>query len=103
MARCIKENLGDGVPLHFSRFFPQFKLKNLPPTPPETLIRAREIAMEEGLKFVYTGNTAYPEGETTLCPVSKEKAIVRQGYFVIANNLKDGACPDGEKIPGIWY
>jgi pyruvate formate lyase activating enzyme len=103
MARWIRENLGDSVPLHFSRFFPQFKLKNLPPTPPETLIRAREIAMEEGLKFVYTGNTAYPEGETTWCPVSKEKAIVRQGYFVIANNLKDGACPDGEKIPGIWY
>jgi pyruvate formate lyase activating enzyme len=102
MARWIKENLGDGVPLHFSRFFPQYKLKNLPPTPPETLIRARRIAMEEGLKFVYTGNTAYPEGETTWCPGSKEKAIVRQGYFVIANNLKDGACNDGEKIPGIW-
>ena len=102
MARWIRENLGDSVPLHFSRFFPQYKLKNLPPTPPETLIRARKIAMEEGLKFVYTGNTAYPEGETTWCPGSKEKAIVRQGYFVIANNLKDGACPDGEKIPGVW-
>ena len=102
MARWIKKNLGDGVPLHFSRFFPQYKLKNLPPTPPETLVRARQIAMEEGLKFVYTGNTAYPEGETTWCPGSKEKAIVRQGYFVIVNNLKDGACPDGEKIPGVW-
>ncbi len=102
MARWIRENLGDSVPLHFSRFFPQFKLKNLPPTPTETLIRAREIAMEEGLKFVYIGNIAYPEGETTWCPGSKEKAIVRQGYFVIANNLKEGACPDGEKIPGVW-
>jgi AmmeMemoRadiSam system radical SAM enzyme/AmmeMemoRadiSam system protein B/AmmeMemoRadiSam system protein A len=99
MARWIRSNLGDSVPLHFSRFFPQFKLKNLPPTPPETLIRARKIAMEEGLKFVYTGNTAFPEGETTWCPGSKEKAIVRQSYFVTANNLKDGACPDGEKSP----
>ncbi|MFA5159655.1 MAG: AmmeMemoRadiSam system radical SAM enzyme [Candidatus Omnitrophota bacterium] len=102
MARWIRSNLGDSVPLHFSRFFPQFKLKNLPTTPPETLIRARRIAMEEGLKFVYTGNIAYPEGETTWCPGSKEKAVVRQGYFVTANNLKDGVCPDGEKIPGIW-
>ena len=65
-------------------------------------IRARQIAMEEGLKFVYTGNIANPDGEATYCPGSKEKAIVRQGYFVIANNLKDGACHDGEKIPGIW-
>lgn len=102
MARWIHSNLGDSVPLHFSRFFPQYKLKNLPPTPPETLIRARKIAMEEGLRFVYVGNVAYPEGETTWCPGSKEKAIVRQGYFIIANHLKDGACPDGEKIPGVW-
>ena len=72
------------------------------PTPPETVVRAREIAMEEGLKFVYTGNIANPDGEATYCPKSGEKAIVRQGFFVIANNLKDGACPDGEKIPGIW-
>jgi pyruvate formate lyase activating enzyme len=102
IARWIKENLGDSVPLHFSRFFPQYKLKNLPPTPPETLVRARKIAMEEGLKFVYTGNIADPEGETTWCPGSKEKAIVRQGYFVTSNNLRNGACPDGEKIPGVW-
>ena len=102
MTRWIRSNLGDSVPLHFSRFFPQYKLQNLPPTPPETLIRARKIAMEEGLKYVYIGNIAYPEGETTWCPGSKEKAIVRQGYFVIANNLKEGACSDGEKIPGIW-
>lgn len=102
MAQWIYSNLGDSVPLHFSRFFPQYKLKNLPPTPPETLVRARQIAVKEGLKFVYTGNTAYPEGETTWCPNSGEKGIVRQGYFVISNNLKNGTCPDGEKIPGIW-
>lgn len=102
LAKWIKGNLGDSVPLHFSRFFPQYKLQNLPPTPPETIIRAREIAMEEGLKFVYTGNVANPEGETTLCPDSREKVIVRQGYFVTANHLKNGACSDGEKIPGLW-
>jgi pyruvate formate lyase activating enzyme len=102
MARWMRENLGDSVPLHFSRFFPQYKLKNLPPTPPETVIRARQIAMEEGLKYVYTGNIAYPEGEATYCPGSKEKVIARQGYFIVANHLKNGACLDGEKIPGIW-
>jgi len=102
MARWIKENLGASVPLHFSRFFPQYKLKNLPPTLPETILRARKIALEEGLKFVYTGNIADPEGETTYCSQSGTKAIERQGYFIIANHLKDGACPDGEKIPGVW-
>ncbi len=102
MARWIKENLGDSVPLHFSRFHPQYKLQNLPPTPPEVVIRAREIALEEGLKYVYTGNIDNPEGEATYCPRSGEKAIVRQGYLVIANNLNDGVCHDGEKIPGIW-
>lgn len=102
LAKWIRENLGDSVPLHFSRFFPQYKLQNLPPTPPETIVRARQIAREEGLKFVYTGNIADPDGETTFCPKSGQKAIVRQGYFIITNNLKDGACPDGEKIQGIW-
>ena len=102
MARWIKTNLGDEVPLHFSRFFPQYKLQNKPPTPPETVIRARKIAMEEGLKFVYTGNVENPDGEATYCPKSKEPAIVRQGFFIVANHLKDGACPDGEKIPGVW-
>ena len=102
MAKWIHSNLGDGVPLHFSRFFPQYKLQNLPPTPPETILRARKIAMEEGMKFVYTGNVANPEGEATVCPGSKEKVIIRRGNFMTENHLKNGACSDGEKIPGIW-
>lgn len=102
LARWVKTNLGDSVPLHFSRFFPQYKLQNLPPTPSETMLRARKIALEEGLKFVYTGNVAVPEAEATYCPTSKKPAIIRRGHFVIENHLKNGACPDGEKIPGIW-
>ncbi|MCM8776626.1 MAG: AmmeMemoRadiSam system radical SAM enzyme [Candidatus Omnitrophica bacterium] len=102
LARWLKENIGPDVPLHFSRFHPQYKLGNLPPTPVETLIRARAIAMEEGMKFVYVGNVDYSDGEATYCPQSGEKAIERRGYFVIANRLKNGVCPDGEKIPGIW-
>ena len=102
MSKWIKENLGDNVPLHFSRFYPMYKLQNLPPTPIETVIRAREIAMEEGLKYVYTGNIDYPEGESTYCPESGQTAIERRGNFLISNNLENGQCSDGEKIPGIW-
>lgn len=102
MAKWIKENLGNDVPLHFSRFHPQYKLQNLPPTPVETVIRAREIAMEQGLKYVYSGNIVYPKAESTYCPESGDVAIARQGYAIVANNLINGQCPSGEEIPGIW-
>ena len=102
LARWIHRNLGDDVPLHFSRFYPMHRLLNLPPTPVEKIIRARRIAVEEGLKYVYTGNIAYPEGDSTYSPKTGEIAIERQGYFVVRNNLKNGVAPDGEIIPGIW-
>lgn len=98
----IKNNIGTDVPLHFSRFSPKYKLLNVPPTPEETIIRARDIALQEGLKYVYTGNIDYPPGEITFCPKSGEKIIVRQGMFTVYNGLINGACTDGEKIPGIW-
>lgn len=98
----IKENLGEEVPLHFSRFYPNYRMKNLPPTPIETVIRAREIAKAAGLKYVYTGNVRYPEGESTFCPESGQIAIERKGYFVTKNNLTAGLCPSGETIPGVW-
>ncbi len=98
----VKNNLGDDTPLHFSRFSPQYKMLNVPPTPEETVIRARAIANQAGLKYVYTGNIVYPPGEITYCPASKEEIIVRQGMFLASNGLKDGACSDGEKIPGVW-
>jgi len=102
MARWIKENLGPDVPLHFSRFYPMYKLKNLPPTPIEAVKKLRKIATEEGLHFVYTGNIPDIEGQTTFCPKSKKPVIIRNGFLVVKNDLKDGECPDGEKIPGIW-
>ncbi len=102
LARWIKDNLGADVPLHFSRFYPQHRLLNLPPTPVEKVVRARQIAMEEGLQYVYTGNVANPEGEATYAPKSREVVIGRQGYFVVRNDLKNGVAPDGEKIPGVW-
>ncbi len=102
LVRWIKENLGTDVPLHFSRFSPKYKLLNVPETPQKTVIRARDIALQEGLKYVYTGNIVYPPGEITRCPSSGEEVIVRQGMFTVYNGLKNGACADGEKIPGVW-
>jgi len=99
----IKNNLGDDVPLHFTRFHPDYKLLNLPPTPIETLQKARKMAIDLGLKYVYIGNVDDIDGSTTYCPNSKEKAIVRKGFFVLENNLdENGYCKSGEKIPGIW-
>lgn len=102
LARWVKENLGPDVPLHFSRFYPQYKLQQLPPTPQETIVRAWQIAREEGLHYVYTGNIRFPQGETTYCPKTGEPVIERQAYFVIRNRLVNGRCPSGEMIPGIW-
>jgi len=99
----IRDNLGTDVPLHFTRFHPDYKLLNIPPTPIETLKRARKMAIDLGLKYVYIGNVDDIEGSTTYCPESKEPAIVRKGFFVLQNNLDEkGQCKSGEKIPGIW-
>jgi len=89
--------------LHFSRFFPQYKMQHLPPTPLDTLDLARQIALEEGLYYVYIGNIRSRQGENTYCPGCHKMLIERQGYVVMTNNLKEGCCPDcGKKIYGVW-
>ena len=102
LARWVKENLGDDVPLHFSRFHPMHKLANLPPTPIENVVRAREIAIAEGLKYVYTGNIPEAAGDSTYSPKTEQIVIERKGYFVVRNDLTNGLAPDGAKIPGVW-
>ncbi len=103
LCRWIAKNMGTETPLHFSRFFPRYKMKNLPPTPATTLDRAREIARAEGLKHVYIGNVMSKDGENTLCPACGKMLIERSRYTIITNNLKDGACPAcGHKVHGIW-
>ena len=102
MCRWIVKNLGPDVPLHFSRFFPNYKLKNLPPTPLDTLTDARKIALEAGLRYVYLGNVR-SDAENTLCPQCKKILIERTGYFVKQNNIASGKCRFcGMKIAGVW-
>ena len=87
--------LGSDVPLHFTAFHPDFKMTDLPPTPAATLTRARKIAMEEGLHYVYTGNVHDREGGTTFCP-SCGCALVRRDWHRIDDYriTADGRCPE---------
>ena len=66
------------------------------------MIRAREIALAEGLHYVYTGNVPYPEGDSTRSPATGEVVIERKGFFLVRNALVDGVAPDGTPIPGLW-
>lgn len=103
MCVWIRENLGKEVPLHFIRFFPQYMLKNLPPTPLETLRKAHRIAKEEGLCYVYIGNVAGIEEENTYCPYDGKVIIRRVGYSILENNLDNGRCRFcGKVIAGRW-
>ena len=98
----VLENLGDDVPLHFTAFHPDFKLQDKPATPPETLHRARRMAMEMGLKYVYEGNI-WSDGGNTICPGCRQVVIKRSWHSVTANKLKDGCCPHcGTRIVGVF-
>jgi len=103
LARWVAHDLSPDIPLHFSRFHPQYKLANLPPTPVERLERAREVAIEEGVRFVYIGNVPGHPANNTYCPVCGEVVIVRQGFSVTEYHLQAGVCACGEPIPGIWW
>ncbi|MFO7871583.1 MAG: AmmeMemoRadiSam system radical SAM enzyme [Kiritimatiellia bacterium] len=103
MAGWIVENLGADVPLHFTRFHPTYKITNLPATPPRTLALARETAMKQGCRFVYTGNLPGAEAETTFCPECRRPVIKRHGMMTLSEDLKEGRCPHcAAVIPGVW-
>ena len=103
MCEWIRGELGPEIPLHFSRFYPLYKLRNLPPTPVSTLERNRKIALETGLEYVYIGNVPGHEGEKTFCPACKKVLILRQGYTITEVRLNKGKCRFcGRAIPGIW-
>lgn len=99
----VKDNLGAQTPIHFSRFYPMYKLVDLSPTPVETLKRAYAIAKKVGLEFVYIGNVPDTQGEDTVCPMCGKTLIKRKGYFILENNIVNGKCPScGYSVPGIW-
>ncbi|UCC95536.1 MAG: AmmeMemoRadiSam system radical SAM enzyme, partial [Candidatus Omnitrophota bacterium] len=103
MCTWIRDNLGKDVPLHFSRFYPHYLLKNLPPTSVSTLKRAREIAKEVGLHFVYIGNVWGQDAESTYCPYDGKVLIKRVGYTILEYNLEKGKCKFcGHSISGRW-
>ena len=90
-------------PLHFSRFHPTYKLSQLPSTPASTLERARKIALESGIKYVYIGNVPGHSAENTYCPECKKLLIERKGFRIISNNIINSTCKFcGEKISGVW-
>jgi pyruvate formate lyase activating enzyme len=102
MCRWLVRELGPDVPLHFSAFHPDHKMPDVPATPPATLVRARNIALREGLHFVYTGNVHHAEGDTTYCPGCHAPVIVRDWYQINHYRLgADGRCPDcGTAVAG---
>ena len=101
-AKWIYRELGPDVPLHFTAFHPDFKMTDLPATPAATLTRARRIAMDEGLRYVYTGNVHDTEGGTTFCPSCSSALIVRDWHRIEDYRITaDGKCPDcGTAIAG---
>ena len=103
LARWIKKYLGQNVPVHFTRFHPQYLLKNLPPTPLQTLERAKKIADSEGLNYVYIGNVPGHPAENTYCHKCKNIVVKRLGYTIKNINIKNKLCTNCKtEIPGIW-
>lgn len=103
LSAFLVDALGPETPWHISRFHPTYKLMDRPPTPVETLIRAREIGIKAGLKYVYTGNVPGESGEKTFCDQCDHLLIDRWGFYVQNNRLKNGKCPQcGSAVGGVW-
>jgi pyruvate formate lyase activating enzyme len=103
LARWVKANLGVDVPVHFSRFHPEYLLKNLPVTPTETLERAKKAADAEGLRYVYLGNVPAHPAENTYCPKCRRIVVGRAGYMVGEFHISGGKCEFcREPVAGVW-
>jgi pyruvate formate lyase activating enzyme len=103
LAAFIVAELGDETPWHVTAFFPAYKMMDVPPTPMTTLLRAREIGKQAGLKHVYTGNLYDEDGESTFCPGCEARLIHRHGFELTQNSLVDGSCAEcGRSVSGVW-
>ena len=103
MCQWIRDTLSLEVPVHFNRFSPAFKLTSLPPTPVTVLDMAASIADEEGLQYVFIGNSPGHKRNSTFCPRCGETIIGRVHFAVRAHNARGGKCAFcGHTIPGVW-
>jgi pyruvate formate lyase activating enzyme len=97
------KGVGAAIPWHVSAFYPTYKMLNRPRTPAATLRRARQIGLEAGLRYVYTGNIPGEDGEKTFCYACGALVIDRLGFSIGANHLQDGKCAQcGVVIDGVW-
>ncbi len=102
MTRWVVEHLGRDVPMHFTAFHPDWKMLDVPATPPATLSRARRVALDNGVRYAYTGNVYDPDGASTWCHARGARVVERVGYRVDARGLDArGRCAScGTAIPG---
>ena len=101
MSDWILKHVGDSVPVRFTAFHPDFRMRELPPTPPETLIAARETAIGVGLKYVYVGNIHDVARQSTYCPACKSMVIERDWYALGAYRIQGNRCAScGQEIAG---
>ena len=102
IARFIAQELGVDTPWHITRFFPAYKMENLPPTPLEILYQARDIGLEQGLQYIYFGNLLGQGNQDTICPHCGKSLIQRRGFELEANQIQSNQCPNcGTLIPGV--
>jgi pyruvate formate lyase activating enzyme len=103
MCLWVKGELGAGTPVHFLRFYPLYKLTSIAPTPVARLEKARTVALDAGLEYVYIANVPGHEAGNTFCPRCGNMIIQRAGYMVTAMHMQDGNCGYcGKPVPGIW-
>jgi pyruvate formate lyase activating enzyme len=104
MCKWLKDNGFENYPLHFSRFFPAYKLRNVQLTPLNTLLKAKEIAIKAGMNYVYVGNAPDYDGENTICPSCHKPLVLRNGFDIVENHVtEDGKCEFcGHDISGHW-
>jgi pyruvate formate lyase activating enzyme len=103
LAKWVVGEVGPDVPIHFTRFHPDYKLTHLAPTPVATLERAREIAMQQGVHYAFVGNVPGHPGNNTYCASCGKVVIERRGFLVSALHIKEGRCEFCNKeIPGVW-
>jgi pyruvate formate lyase activating enzyme len=96
-------SVSPAIPWHVSAFYPTYQMLNKPRTSPESIRRARDIGLEEGLRYVYTGNIPGKEGENTVCYHCNNVLIRRWGYQIVENDVTEGKCPHcGTPIDGVW-